>query len=134
VCVQGQFSTKSDVWSFGVTLWEILTHARDRPLPTLSDSEVVTNLERVGRACDDVTDNVIVPSRPQGCPRETYDLMRECWCRDVERRPSFREAHMFLQRLNAGYSPVVDEDCATGMERHHTLASAATPYLTNHVV
>jgi len=47
----------------------------------------------------------VYPERPLACPRETYDLMKACWNREVERRPSFREAHMFLQRLNAGYSP-----------------------------
>jgi serine/threonine protein kinase len=139
---QGQLSTKSDVWSFGVVLWEVLTYARSRPLEALNDRQVLANLERIrnsssslssdessptpsatlggGAASDGVIDNgggddddvgsssggpIVLPPRPAGCPRETYDLMRECWRCDPDRRPTFRETHMFLQRLNVGYSP-----------------------------
>lgn len=138
---QGQLSTKSDVWSFGVTLWEVLTYARWRPLAALADRQVLANLERISNSSssssldgsppppsvDDVTDDdddndedgnhadrvigsssgepIVLPGRPAGCPRETYDLMRECWRRDANRRPTFRETHMFLQRLNVGYTP-----------------------------
>ena len=111
--MQSQYTTKSDVWSFGVTLWEVVSYAGDRPLAHLSDTDVVANLERMRAAAgSDVTaedgggGGWAYPGRPDGCPRETYDLMTACWSRDAERRPSFREAHMFLQRLNAGYSPV----------------------------
>jgi len=97
------------VLSFGVTLWEVLSYARERPLSSLAETDVIANLERM-RAVggSDVTADevgLIYPERPAGCPRETYDLMSACWSCDVDRRPSFREAHMFLQRLNAGYSP-----------------------------
>ena len=107
--LQSQYTTKSDVWSFGVTLWEVLSYARDRPLSSLTDADVVANLERMRAAGgSDVTaedGGWAYPERPDGCPRETYDLMTACWSRDQDRRPTFREAHMFLQRLNAGYSP-----------------------------
>lgn len=108
--LQSQYTTKSDVWSFGVTLWEVLSYARERPLSSLSDTDVIANLERMRAAAgSDVTGEVEIgwmyPERPAGCPRETYDLISACWSRDVDRRPSFREVHMFLQRLNAGYSP-----------------------------
>jgi len=107
--LQSQYTTKSDVWAFGVTLWEVLSYAQERPLSSLSDTDVIANLERMRAAGgSDVTADEagwIYPERPGGCPRETYDLMTACWSRNVERRPSFREAHMFLQRLNAGYSP-----------------------------
>lgn len=41
--VQGKFTTKSDVWSFAVTLWEILTYAREQPYENLTDEKVIEN-------------------------------------------------------------------------------------------
>ena len=46
--------------------------------------------------------------QPGYCPREIYDLMRECWNREDVQRPTFREIHMFLQRKNMGYDPAQD--------------------------
>jgi len=122
--VQGRFSTKSDVWSFGVTTWEVLTGARDTPLSRLTDEQVVDNCERwyhvttAAAAAESGGGGGVPPGsgggdpasaavlqRPTLCPREIYDLLRECWQRDEQRRPSFHEVHMFLRRKNAGYNP-----------------------------
>ena len=116
-----------------MTLWEVLSYASERPLPSLSDTDVITNLERMRAASgSDVTaedGGWIYPDRPAGCPRETYDLMTACWSRDNEQRPTFREAHMFLQRLNAGYSPF--QKTAVG-DRQLTSPSGAVPQPSLH--
>ncbi len=102
--LQGKFSCKSDIWSFAVTLWEVLTLARCQPFDMLSDEEVIDNFGHYfhndGRE--------VVLSQPACCPREIYDLMTECWNCDEKQRPSFREIHMFLLRKNMGYDPAVD--------------------------
>ena len=98
---QGKFSTRSDVWSFAVTLWEILSLARHQPFDALNNDQVIDNC---GHYMQDNPLKVLLPCPPL-CPKEIYDLMRECWNRDDLQRPSFREIHMFLQRKNMGYNP-----------------------------
>ena len=120
--VQGRFSTKSDVWSFGVTMWEVLTLGRETPFSTMNNEEVIDNCERWygtsgGGGGDDTDldsaeDQMELPAcgelldRPALCPREIYDLLCECWQREEDRRPTFHEVHMFLQRKNCGFNPV----------------------------
>lgn len=99
--LMGKFSTKSDVWSFAVTLWEILTFAREQPFEEFSDQGVIEN---VTQFYQDSANKMILP-QPINCPREIYDLMCECWQRNEVDRPNFREIHLFLQRKNLGYKP-----------------------------
>ena len=102
--LQGKFTTKSDVWSFAVTLWEILTFAREQPFERMTDEEVISN---AGHYYRNDGEHVYLP-HPPICPKEIYDLMCECWNRQESERPSFREIHMFLSRKNMGYDPRKD--------------------------
>lgn len=43
VCVKGKFTTASDVWAFGVTLWEMLSVCQEQPYSTLTDEQVIDN-------------------------------------------------------------------------------------------
>ncbi|XP_049531492.1 discoidin domain-containing receptor tyrosine kinase B isoform X1 [Anopheles darlingi] len=97
--LMGKFTSKTDVWSFAVTLWEILTFAREQPFENLSDDKVIEN---IGHMYQDNKKHILLPI-PVGCPREIYDLMCECWQRNETSRPNFREIHLFLQRKNLGY-------------------------------
>ncbi|KAJ3661385.1 hypothetical protein Zmor_005782 [Zophobas morio] len=97
----GKFSSKSDVWSFAVLLWEIMTFAREQPFEELSDDKVIEN---VTHFYQDDGKHVLL-STPINCPKEIFDLMCECWQRNESDRPNFREIHLFLQRKNLGYNP-----------------------------
>ena len=103
--LQGKFSSKSDVWSFGVTLWEVLTFCRQQPFEELTDEQVIENCTHFFH---NDSGQLYLP-QPQGTPKEIYDLMRECWNTEENDRPTFKEIHMFLQRKNMGYDPKMDQ-------------------------
>ena len=67
----GQFSQKSDVWAFGVTMWEIFALAKEQPYNDMSDEQIVEDALR-GK-------NHKILSKPDICPFEVYKFMLECW-------------------------------------------------------
>ncbi|XP_060099742.1 tyrosine-protein kinase Lyn isoform X2 [Heteronotia binoei] len=73
----GLFTIKSDVWSFGVLLYEIITYGKI-PYPGMSNSDVMVALQRGYRM-----------PRMDGCPIELYDIMKTCWKDKAEERPTF---------------------------------------------
>ena len=90
-CFNGKFSEKSDVWAFGVTMWELFTLAKDVPYPHLSDEEVIHNaLKREYQQ---------FPSRSAACPQTVYDIMEQCWIIDMNQRASFQDLYGHLQML-----------------------------------
>uniref|UniRef100_A0A8C7XGZ3 Epithelial discoidin domain-containing receptor 1 n=1 Tax=Oryzias sinensis TaxID=183150 RepID=A0A8C7XGZ3_9TELE len=90
----GKFTMASDVWAFGVTLWEILTLCKEQPYSQLSDEQVIEN---TGEFFRDKGKQVYLP-KPPCCPDSVYnDLMLSCWRRNAKQRPSFQEIHAQLQ-------------------------------------
>ncbi|PFX29108.1 Platelet-derived growth factor receptor alpha [Stylophora pistillata] len=78
------FTTKSDIWSYGILLWEMATMG-GVPYPTLTNSEVCRLLKTGYRM-----------ERPDMCSDEVYELMTECWREEPAARPSF---HQLIERL-----------------------------------
>ncbi|ELU02151.1 hypothetical protein CAPTEDRAFT_226426 [Capitella teleta] len=80
----GTFSSASDVWSYGVTLWEMFSYG-DQPYGSMTGAQVMQFLERNNRL-----------AQPEGCPDNVYDIMKQCWTFNAPERPSFRHlANMF---------------------------------------
>ncbi|KAK2895564.1 discoidin domain-containing receptor 2-like [Channa argus] len=89
----GKFTMASDVWAFGVTVWEILTLCKEQPYSQLSDEQVIEN---TGEFFRDQGKQVYLP-KPPCCPDKVYnDLMLSCWKRNAKHRPSFTEIHTQL--------------------------------------
>ncbi|XP_016346947.1 discoidin domain-containing receptor 2-like isoform X1 [Sinocyclocheilus anshuiensis] len=88
----GKFTTSSDVWAFGVTLWEMLTFCKEQPYSQLSDEQVIEN---TGEFFRDQRRQIYLPQPPM-CPDPVYKLMLSCWHRNTKERPSFQEIHHTL--------------------------------------
>ncbi|XP_078497824.1 epithelial discoidin domain-containing receptor 1 [Lissotriton helveticus] len=90
--LMGKFTAASDVWAFGVTLWEILMLCKEQPYSQLTDEHVIEN---AGEFFRDQGKQIYL-SRPSVCPQALYEVMLSCWCRDAKDRPSFQQIHQFL--------------------------------------
>ncbi|KFV86218.1 Tyrosine-protein kinase SYK [Struthio camelus australis] len=80
-----KFSSKSDVWSFGVLMWEAFSYGQ-KPYKGMKGGEVAQMIERGERM-----------ERPEGCPTEVYDLMKLCWTYNVDDRPGFVAVELRLR-------------------------------------
>ena len=87
-CFYGKFSQKSDVWAFGVTMWEIFTLAKEQPYNDMSDKQIVEDALR-GK-------NRTTLAIPNMCPLEVYKLMLECWAHKSEQRATFEKHFQLL--------------------------------------
>ncbi|KAM6936975.1 tyrosine-protein kinase CSK-like [Xenentodon cancila] len=85
--IQQTFSTKSDVWSYGILLWEIYSFGRV-PYPRIPLKDVVPRVEK-GYKMD----------CPEGCPEVVYNIMKQCWNLDPSARPSFQMLKEWLQHI-----------------------------------
>jgi serine/threonine protein kinase len=72
------YNNKTDVWSFGVTCWEVFSLGRT-PYAGMANHEIGPYLEKGGRL-----------SKPPLCPDNMYEVIRWCWDGIPDHRPSFR--------------------------------------------
>eukprot|EP01119_Soliformovum_irregulare_P011152 TRINITY_DN2778_c0_g1_i4.p1 TRINITY_DN2778_c0_g1~~TRINITY_DN2778_c0_g1_i4.p1 ORF type:complete len:241 (+),score=84.30 TRINITY_DN2778_c0_g1_i4:456-1178(+) len=86
VMVERIFTEKSDVWSFGILLWELFS-AGQIPYSNFSSNQVV--LEQVLKG------HRLTP--PESVPQAVKDVMCQCWEEDPESRPTFQEISRVLQ-------------------------------------
>uniref|UniRef100_A0A8C3YQ79 receptor protein-tyrosine kinase n=1 Tax=Catagonus wagneri TaxID=51154 RepID=A0A8C3YQ79_9CETA len=82
-----RYTTESDVWAYGVVLWEIFSYGL-QPYYGMAHEEVIYYV-RDGNTL----------SCPDNCPLELYNLMRLCWSQQPADRPSFSSIHRILERM-----------------------------------
>ncbi|CAM4627877.1 tyrosine-protein kinase Fes/Fps isoform X3 [Caretta caretta] len=80
----GRYSSESDVWSFGILLWEAFSLGAT-PYSHLSNTQTREAIEQGVRL-----------DPPKQCPEDVYRLMQRCWEYDPRKRPSFSTVHQEL--------------------------------------
>ena len=90
--LQNRFNIKSDVWSFGIVLYEIITYGKP-PYPGMTDAEVEQQI-RQGYSM----------FQPMGCPDKLYDIMLNCWQVEPPNRPTFETLQRQLALLINTYT------------------------------
>lgn len=91
----GIFTSQSDIWSYGIVLWEMATLA-SQPYQGLSNEQVLKYVISGG-----------IMERPENCPEKLYQIMKLCWLRNPRARPKFVEViEMLLQDVNSRFREV----------------------------
>eukprot|EP01119_Soliformovum_irregulare_P026187 TRINITY_DN9933_c0_g1_i3.p1 TRINITY_DN9933_c0_g1~~TRINITY_DN9933_c0_g1_i3.p1 ORF type:complete len:774 (-),score=142.82 TRINITY_DN9933_c0_g1_i3:70-2151(-) len=80
-------TTASDVWSFGVAVWEMYSHGSN-PYVGMSNKETAEFVTEGGRM-----------KKPKDCPDEVYQMMLDCWDREPEKRPTFSEIVKRIEKI-----------------------------------
>ncbi|XP_072509068.1 hepatocyte growth factor receptor isoform X2 [Notamacropus eugenii] len=89
-----KFTTKSDVWSFGVLLWELMTRGAP-PYPDVNTFDITVYLLQGRRLL-----------QPEYCPDALYEVMLKCWHPKAEMRPSFSE---LVSKISVIFSTFIGE-------------------------
>ncbi|XP_078088234.1 cytoplasmic tyrosine-protein kinase BMX-like [Mustelus asterias] len=82
-----KFSSKSDVWAFGVLMWEVFTLGK-MPYERFNNTELVQNILSGYRLY-----------KPQLTSEEIYQIMSKCWHKEPEERPTFKQLLFDIERL-----------------------------------
>ena len=72
-----KFSSKADVWSYGIVMWEGFTHSK--PPKLVGEIKYLLSEMDKGKRL----------SKPDQCPQDVYSLMRQCWEKEPDNRPDF---------------------------------------------
>eukprot|EP01134_Creolimax_fragrantissima_P002547 CFRG2547T1 len=94
--LERKFSKASDVWSFGVTMWEVFDYAKDMPYKEMNLFKLVEYLKDDNRL-----------EQPIDCPKEAYEVMHQCWNSDPQKRQTFSELVFHLGHLFLPHCPKI---------------------------
>uniref|UniRef100_K7FQ85 Tyrosine-protein kinase receptor n=1 Tax=Pelodiscus sinensis TaxID=13735 RepID=K7FQ85_PELSI len=104
--IDGVFTNRSDVWAFGVLVWETLTLGH-QPYPGYSNLDVLHHVRSGGRL-----------ELPKNCPDDLWDLMTRCWAQEPLHRPTFCCIQDQLQELSNSpmfFTPQLEESMSSGV-------------------
>ena len=90
-CFFGKFSVMTDVWAFGITLWEIFTIAKQQPYHEMGDQQVIDSALKGEKR--------ILMAKPDNCPDELYEVMLSCWVHDPSKRANFADLFDALKEI-----------------------------------
>ncbi|XP_061594763.1 tyrosine-protein kinase ZAP-70 [Cololabis saira] len=93
-----KFSSKSDVWSFGVTMWEAFSYG-GKPYKKMKGPEVMRFIENNNRM-----------DCPAACPERMYTVMKECWTFSHEERPDFKKVEESMRSYHYSISAKAKTD------------------------
>ncbi|XP_069043231.1 tyrosine-protein kinase JAK2 [Lepisosteus oculatus] len=91
---ESKFSVASDVWSFGVVLYELFTHSDKNKSPPAEFMRMIGNDKQGQMIVYHLIEILKTGNRltcPEGCPKEIYQMMLDCWTNDPAQRPSFKD-------------------------------------------
>uniref|UniRef100_A0A8C7CWF8 Proto-oncogene tyrosine-protein kinase receptor Ret n=1 Tax=Oncorhynchus kisutch TaxID=8019 RepID=A0A8C7CWF8_ONCKI len=112
------YTTQSDVWSFGVLLWEIVTLGGN-PYPGIAP-ERLFNLLKTGYRME----------KPENCTEEMYNLMLRCWKQESNKRPIFIDISKELEKMmvkNRDYLDLAASTPADALLYDDALSEEDTP-------
>ena len=89
-----RFSSKSDIWSLGVLIWEMVTLGKS-PYPGLTNKTVAERIQKGYRMPNPAEDESLAP----WCPANLYGLMLNCWHTKLELRPDFAIAKEIVEGI-----------------------------------
>ncbi|KAF6775025.1 hypothetical protein AHF37_04260 [Paragonimus kellicotti] len=81
----GRFTVKSDVWSFGIVIYEIITYGQV-PFPSMDNAETLQQVDRGYRM-----------PRPSNCPQPVYEVMLKTWDSNPDQRPTFESLCVYFE-------------------------------------
>ncbi|CAH3145354.1 unnamed protein product [Pocillopora meandrina] len=105
------FTTQSDVWSFGVLLWELVTLG-GTPYPTIDNKELLRMLKDGYRM-----------EQPETCDNEFYEMMMDCWKENPDQRPGFTQLREKLEFMMQKDNPYLDLSAVDETREYYNVPS-----------